>query len=724
MVINFESFKPDEFLKEVIHAAADQAPYGAGTVINYVVDTLFFPTDEANETESLWNQLEKQISAMTHEKVEDAVAQALGEMSAANMFGKLKHFGVQFRQLPYITNIDQKKLHLALLTNEATHLVSDIVNVPPASLHRMAGPLQVIAGCHIAAIMQLKGFEPDNYRHQSSLNNMAILYSDTAGMMFNRSMAWRRSMIAEGNGTLVLSDWGPDQPKDLLKEEMKRVEFLAHDKYYNNVMQPGRGAPVVSVYTPDIPKNRPSEEFGAAELRAYDELREYDKKVQGEWTEHWNGILLKVTKGFMNLVDWPGLNREKKGEIAGRPNQFAFPLQPSASPLHDADDLRRIDLFLEQQMDHFAIAGPRYAQTYRPAEPIQFGERDNLFLRADTYDASVACIYFQERGDLQRARDLGDALVQAMNHDPKGGGRIVAATMVDRLIDPNQNHHTSIFVPDGGRRDIGNMSWAGIALTRLFAKTESYRYLHAAEVIGQWILDECTVEDSWGGFSGGEDHWGKKEGWRAVEHNVDCVSFFDNLFTLTGREAWSEARESARTLVKACRVEGGYYLTGTGLTQELNTGVVPTDTQSWTTLARVAPDDVPPSLHYMIDTMETESAGFVGTKFARDGREVQNEATAGAAMALWMAREQDPRFQESAERYLASLSRQIREANHATGYGVVATPAEEADTGPGLGWKYFNYQHVASTAWTGMALLFKERVSANPYASIEEVRGG
>ncbi len=723
MELTFDKFNSEEFLQKVINAAASNLPFQAGTVLNYVIDTLFFAKTDQQQADALWNKLEQHISALTKVQVADAVEQALGQMAAASMLGKLQHFGTQFRQLLYITNVEQRKLHLALLSNEANHLVADLVNVPAGSLHKMARPLQVIAGCHIAAVMQLKAFEPDNYRHQSSLNNLAILYSDTAKIMFDRSMAWRRGMIAEARGTLYYTDFPPKVKPEPFKGEWKRVQIEAYDKFANSVMQPGKGIPVVSVFTPDIPKDGGHVEFGTAEQQAYKELGAYDEKVQGEWTAFWNKALLTVTKQFMNLVDWPRYEKEKKGLLTAQPNHYAYPLRPSASQLHTADDLRRIDLFLEQQMDHFVVAGPRYAQTYRPAEPVFYGDQTNLFLRADTYDSAVACIYFQERGNLARAQDLGDALVQAMNHDPLGGGRIVAATMYGRLIDPDQNYRTSVFVPDGGRRDIGNMAWTGIALTRLFAKTGLYRYLHAAEVIGQWIIAECTVADAWGGFSGGEDHWGTKQGWRSVEHNVDCVSFFDNLAALTGKPEWAAARESARKLVKACQTSTGYYITGTGIGQVLNPAVIPTDTQSWTALARIDPEPDKRSLSYMIEVMETTSEGFAGTKFAQRGKDVQNEATAGAAMALWMARDKSDRFKTTAAKWLGSLSRQITAAKNATGYGVVATPAKEADTGEGLGWKYFNYQHTASSAWTGLAFLFKEKPSANPYASIDIVKG-
>jgi hypothetical protein len=575
--------------------------------------------------------------------------------------------------------------------------------------------LKIMAAVHITTIVELKSYEPENYRYQATLNKMSILYSDVAGSMYNRSMTWRLSQIAEAKGMVYERDL--PMPATLINKK-KNVEFTAFDKYFNDQWQPGRGIDFIRKETGEINAEGVSVQYQAVKMEVQQAISDYaEKTIRPSWTKKWNDALLTITQGFMNLVDWPGVEREKKGDLMHVPNQLAFPLSPSKSTLHSADTLQRLDLFLEQQMDQFQTSGPRYTQTYRIAKPAQADEH-GVYYRADTYDTAVACIYFLERGKLERARDLADGLVQAMNHDPKGEGRIVAATRADRLIDPNNNYTTSIFVPDGGRRDVGNMSWAGIALTRMYHRSKNYTYLHTAETIGQWILSNCSVGDDWKGFSGGETHWSIKEKWRSVEHNVDCVAFFDNLFQLTGKKEWETARENARTLVKACYFNNQYYITGTGLAMDLNKDVVPTDTQSWTSLAKIDPSTEERSLKFMIDAMGAQSAGFEGAKFAMYGREIQNEATAGAAMALWLARDKNPKFETTALKYLQSLENQLTKAPNSIGYGIVATPASEADTGPGLGWKYFNLLHVASTAWTGLAFLAKEKASANPYAGL------
>jgi hypothetical protein len=193
---------------------------------------------------------------------------------------------------------------------------------------------------------------------------------------------------------------------------------------------------------------------------------------------------------------------------------------------------------------------------------------------------------------------------------------------------------------------------------------------------------------------------------------VDAYAFFSNLHALTRAATWLDAASQAQTLVQACWLPSGYYVTGTGDDQTLNDGVVPTDTQSWTALSGLKPDGNAASLQYMLDNCSTTSNEYVGLKFAVAGSEVQNEVTAGAAMALYL---QGGAFRDQAAAYFDSLTNQQK----TDGLGLVATPAAEADTGQGLGWKYFNWPHVASTAWMGLAILARDDAYANPYATVQ-----
>jgi len=720
MEFNIENIQAEEVLHKLVNAAVGQVPFGGG-VLNYFVDVVIFPQPEVN----LWAQVESKAQALIDGKMEQ-LASSLAASSATVLFAKLRSFSNQLRQISYVSDFHERKQRLGALLGLLDSALAECSALPGA--HCLVAPdvLRPLSLAHVAILMELKQMEPHRYEHQSALNQTAILYSELAHKLYLRALGWRRSMIARGEGYLNLWDSNVTAQKHDV-----HVEF--YDRFKDDHWQPGEnGGSVFYRKAEGLWMDRVDNRYEELKNAAYKRMGEYDQEVQDRFKALWEKKLLNYTRGFMNLVDWKGVEREKTQKPTVGRQVLTFPVAPAAAEGLKGGVLERLDLFLEQQMDQFTVHGPRYVQTYRLSPEALKGEHAIMHTRADTYDTAVACIYFQERGMLDRAADLADALVVALNHDAKGGGRIVAASRADELLDRGMGNTTSIFVHDGGRRDVGNMSWAGLALTRMAHRTGRYRYLHAAETIGRWIIAHCTVHDDWGGFSGGEDPWGNRFPWRSVEHNVDAFALFANLHHLTGDAMWADARASARKLVLACRIKNSeiqyHYVTGTKAPKQpgdppaLNDGVIPTDTQSWTALAGIDPG-LPEqfSLVYMVHKMETTSAGFVGTKFAEHGSEVQNEATAGAAMALWLCGGEAMR--PAAQRYLDSLTAQIGKAKNGDGYGVVATPAPEATTGPGLGWSYFNFLHVASSAWTGLALLACENPGANPYARLDTAKG-
>jgi hypothetical protein len=716
MQFALENLDSEQILKQIVKAAADQSPVGSG-LINYFVDTVLFPEPRDN----LWKQMEGKVEALVTARLDEVVT-SIANNSATNLLLRLRSLGDQLKQFRYLTDPSERKMRIAILVSQLESAAAECAALPNAWLLTAASVLRPLMLTHVAILMEQKQLEPHRYEHQAALNYAAIGYSKLAASLYERARWWRLSLIAEGDGVIRMYDLNVSEVA-----RTKRVQMVFYDRFANNRWQPGeKGMAIETMTTGTVPMDRRSDDYENTLAAIRGKVKPYADRVAAEYEGLWNRTLLHSTQAMLNLVDWPVVKREEKGEVVFPRRVYAFPMAPLRPAPRTGAALDRLELFLEQQMDQFTLGGPRFAQTYRLPPGALTGKYGTMHFRADTYDSAVACIFFLERGRMDRARDLGDALVAALNHDALGGGRIVAASRANELLDPGLGHTTSIFTPDGGRRDVGNMCWAGLALTRLYHRTRGYRYLHAAETIGRWIIANCTVDDDWRGFSGGEDHWGTKYKWRSVEHNVDAFSFFANLHHLTGDAKWADASASARTLVLACRItekrDVVYYCTGTGETQVLNRGVVPTDTQSWTALAGIDPGpNEGYSLIYMMRHMNTTSAGFQGARFARDGTEVQNEATAGAAMALWLSK---AGLQRAAEDYYASLLRQMDEAPNADGYGVVATPAAEADTGPGLGWKYFNFLHVASSAWTGLALLAKDDPGANPYAALSTVRTG
>lgn len=68
---------------------------------------------------------------MVDHKVDDAVQQALGELTASNLIKRIRNFGNLFRQLAFISNAREKRLHLIVLTSEANTMLAELNNVPP-----------------------------------------------------------------------------------------------------------------------------------------------------------------------------------------------------------------------------------------------------------------------------------------------------------------------------------------------------------------------------------------------------------------------------------------------------------------------------------------------------------------------------------------------------------------------------------------------------------------
>lgn len=706
----------EDVIKRFIGVAVSKAPPGSDLVIRFVLDNVIYPElfdgwlfPKAKVDQ--FQQYEKQVSLLVERQVEAAV----GLEAFSRVHARLKGLGDAFKGFARVVDLEERKIRIAYLLTLADATVAEAEAVPDRFLYLLTDMLKIVAVLHIAVLVDQVKRYPGRYEHQLALNKTAIRYSDVAGRLRDRYLWFRLGQIAEGKGVVEEKEIERRQRPGVGAE--KRIRFSAYDDLASWYLDP-YGLRTQILFSGDYDSGwvwamGDSEPYRDARQKAHQGIEEYAAREKQQVYDWWDEHLTATTRQFMQFVDWPGEDGTRQAR--DRMIVQAYPVQPSNGASEQLPLLERIDLFLGQQMDQFALSGPRYVQTYRLPGAVKFGEQGNMFHRADSYDTAVAAIYLTLRGDLRRARDLADGLCAAIEHDPLGGGRLMAATMATGVIDGDDRFATSMFHPDGATRDIGNMCWAGIALTRLYARTGNPRYLYNTLLIGDWIVRHCTVDDPWQGYSGGEDEWGNKRLWRSVEHNVDAYALFLNLHALTGEPAWQDAAHRAKTLVMACRTPEGCYVTGTGTDQTLNREVVPTDTQSWTALAGIDPGSNARSLQYMLDRTSTASAGYEGFKFAVAGSGVQNEVTAGAAMALYL---EDGPFRDRAAVYYDSLARQQAGAANGDGLGLVATPGQEADTGEGLGWKYFNWLHVASSAWTGLAFLARDNPEANPYRTV------
>ncbi|MEJ2322142.1 MAG: hypothetical protein P8Z31_07335, partial [Gammaproteobacteria bacterium] len=674
-----------DILKRLIGVAASKAPGGSGVVINAIVNDLIFPEfldkwlfPKAREDE--FDKFKERIDLMIDKTLEVRI----GEATFNRVKSRLTGLANAFTAYANAGDLSDRKAKAGQLLTMADATMAEVEAVPDRYLYLLTDVIQIIAVLNIAILVDQVKMYPDHYEHQLALNKAAIGYSNLAGRIRDRFLWYRLGQIAEGRGVVIEQEidhrlWKGNTPQKLIK-------FYADDALFGWPDLDGFNSDFLYIFNLEpvwMPTQGYSKEYFEAKKKAQAAVETYAAKEKQKLYDWWGEHLTGATEDFMQFVDWPGEKGERKPK--DRMVVRAYPVQTVPAVSTKLGVLERIDLFLGQQMDQFSVSGPRYVQTYRLPGVIHYGEQENMFHRADTYDTSVAAIYFTLRDDLQRACDLVDGLCTALEHDPVGGGRIVAATKATAIIDRENSYATSLFHPDGGTRDIGNMCWAGIALTRLYARVQCPRYLYNAMLIGQWIIDNCSVDDGWQGFSGGEDSWGNKRLWRSVEHNVDAYALFLNLHALTQDAGWLDAAHRAKNLVIACRLPDGYYVTGTGEDQSLNAGVVPTDTQSWTALAGIDPEANERSLRYMTRACGTKTGDYPGFRFALGGREIQNEVTAGAAMALHL---HGGALAAEASAYYDSLARQQNNAPNTDGLGLVATPGREADTGQGLGWKY------------------------------------
>ncbi|SDO51735.1 hypothetical protein SAMN04487981_111112 [Streptomyces sp. cf386] len=406
---------------------------------------------------------------------------------------------------------------------------------------------------------------------------------------------------------------------------------------------------------------------------------------------------------------------------------------------------RRGHAFLAAAMDAYPDHGTiRLAQSYT--------DQAGLFSTAFTYDNALAILaHLAVRNADGRARAvvLGDALLYAQQHDPAhDDGRLRQAynvgpyTFYDGSVQPDG------FVRADGSANVGtqfgftgtavgDMAWAGIALSALARRTGERRFLDGAVRIGEWIEHNGRTDEPLGGYKFGVNGANERLPFTSTEHNTDLICLFGRLARLTGDRVWLERRARARAFVERMwEADGGFFYTGTNDGISINTSPVPEDTQTWTHLAldsrahassldwaarELAVLDhagrrnstVPAGQSY--EGVTFSSAGLLANEDAPiadsqprpDRNGVWFEGTAHLALAL---RERQGRGDEArARRLVESIERaqDLLGAGQSVGgralpgrSGVVAA-SSPLDTGFGFG--YYPYRHTGATAWYLMA---------------------
>ncbi|MEU0588400.1 Tat pathway signal sequence domain protein [Streptomyces sp. NPDC006132] len=401
--------------------------------------------------------------------------------------------------------------------------------------------------------------------------------------------------------------------------------------------------------------------------------------------------------------------------------------------------------FLAAAMDAYpGHGGIRLAQSYT--------DQAGLFSTAFTYDNALAVLAHlaaRTAHGLARAEALGDALLYAQLHDPAyDDGRLRQAYNVGPYTFYDGAPQPDGFVrPDGtvnvGTQfgftgtAVGDMAWAGIALSALARRTGARRFLTGAVRIGEWIERTGRTDEPLGGYKFGVDGANQRLPFTSTEHNTDLVCLFGRLAGLTGDRVWLERRARAEAFVRRMwEPSGGFFYTGTNDGVTVNTSPVPEDTQTWTHLA-LGPGRFSRSLDWaavelaVLDhsgrTNSTVPAGqsYEGVTFSSaslladegapiaagqpkpDRNGVWFEGTAHLALAL---RDRGARGDEArARRLLASAEKAQDLLGRGQTVGGRALPercgvvsaSSPLDTGFGFG--YYPYRHTGATAWYLMA---------------------
>ncbi|KOG10510.1 hypothetical protein [Streptomyces viridochromogenes] len=406
---------------------------------------------------------------------------------------------------------------------------------------------------------------------------------------------------------------------------------------------------------------------------------------------------------------------------------------------------RRGHAFLAATMDAYPDhGGIRLAQSY--------ADQAGLFSTAFTYDNALAVLaHLAARTADGRARAvvLGDALLYAQEHDPAhDDGRLRQAynvgpyTFYDGSLQPDGFVRADGSVNVGTQfgftgTAVGDMAWAGIALSVLAGRTGERRFLAGAVRIGEWIERNGRTDEPLGGYKFGVDGANQKLPFTSTEHNTDLVCLFGRLARLTGDGVWLERRARARAFLHHMwEADGGFFYTGTNDGVTVNKSPIPEDTQTWTYLAldsrsharsldwaarELAVLDhaerrnstVPAGQSY--EGVTFSSAGLLANEDAPiadsqpkpDRNGVWFEGTAHLALAL---RERHGRGDEArARRLIDSIERaqDLLGAGQTVGgralperSGVVSA-SSPLDTGFGFG--YYPYRHLGATAWYLMA---------------------
>ena len=268
--------------------------------------------------------------------------------------------------------------------------------------------------------------------------------------------------------------------------------------------------------------------------------------------------------------------------------------------------------------------------------------------------------------------------------------------------------------------DVGNNAWAAIAFAVAYGYTNNEHW----RVMAQRILDAIVAgasdcNDRFEGYRARPFHVGQmsEQYKRSIEHNID-------VFALAKLLDNSTVANRARTFVEAMHGhfrypnKRGYAAGMPGLSDNCSNSIegafwnvaLPADGVLWNVLAGA--DGNQTRLDGGLQWLETEldftttEQGFdyTGVKFSTQGDGIQWEAAASTLLAFLV--------KETADEFSRNISSSLIKLLDR--FDVI--PAALSQTRSGYDYNYFRVGHLASTVWTGFALLHDiAPLHANPY---------
>jgi hypothetical protein len=223
---------------------------------------------------------------------------------------------------------------------------------------------------------------------------------------------------------------------------------------------------------------------------------------------------------------------------------------------------------------------------------------------AFTYDNAVAIQAYLALGgaaNLERAEVLGNGLIYAQSTNfPISDGRFAQGYFVNvPAADGSGAYITPAAFPFYFYTSaVGDQAWAGMALAKLYRRTNNQKYLASSLRVANWIVTNTYSTVGAGGYTFGtfinpSNQSEPSPNGKSTEYNIDTYAFFSMLAELTNNgnaengSSWKSLAEHALVFVHAMyNTTGGYFYTGTlGDQITVNTYPVPEDCQTWSYLA-------------------------------------------------------------------------------------------------------------------------------------------